>query len=118
MEIEKLAELPPDIEERLTPQLGNEWPRIADDLRCGRSELFSINGGESLAITRYETDLKELVLCAYQGKAVLDFARVMVEVAKKNGALSIRYHTRRKGMARLLAEFGAVETETIYTVTL
>ena len=57
-------------------------------------------------------------MCVYEGREVMAFARVLVAIAKKNGAKTLRYHTVRKGMGRLLADLGAVETETIYTVTL
>lgn len=119
MEIEKVEGLPPEYAKRIAPLVsGNEWLRLAEDIRLGQAELFSINAGESVAVTRFDTDIQELVVCAYEGRDVMDFARVMVEAGRKNGALTLKYHTKRKGMARLLSELGAVEVETVYLVNL
>jgi len=119
MEIEKIEGLPPEYAQRIAPHCSdNEWIRLADDIREGYAELFEIDGGDSVAVTRFETDIAELVVCAYVGREALEFAQMMCRIAKKNGAETLRYHTRRKGMGRLLADLGAIETETIYTVTL
>ena len=119
MEIRKIEGLPPALAERIAPHVpGNQWAGLADDIREGYAELFEINGGDSVAVTRFEVDLDELVVCVYEGREVMEFARVICRIAKKNGAQTLRYHTVRKGMARLLSDLGAVETETIYTVTL
>lgn len=119
MEIRKIEGIPPALAERIAPHCSdNEWIRLADDIREGYAELFEIDGGDSVAVTRLETDIAELVVCAYVGSKALEFAQMMCCIAKKNGAETMRYHTRRKGMGRLLADLGAVETETVYTVTL
>ena len=119
MRIRKIEGLPPHFAERIAPHVpANEWCRLADDIREGYAELFEIDGGDSVAVTRLETDIEELVVCAYQGRNAMEFARMICEIAKRNGAKTLRYHTRRKGMARLLADLGALETETVYTVTL
>ena len=119
MEIEKIEGLPPEFAQRIAPLCaGNEWLRMAEDIKRGIAELFSINAGESVAVTRFDTDICELVVLAYEGRNVMDFARVMVAAGKNNGARTIKYHTRRRGMARLLSQLGAVEVETVYVVNL
>ena len=91
---------------------------MAANLRSGGAELFSINGGESMAITRYESDVRELIVCFYEGRDVLKFGKMMFKVARKNGAETLRYHTRRCGLARLLSELGPVEVEYVYRFVL
>jgi len=119
MEIRKIEGLPPHLAERIAPHVPpNDWLRLADDIREGYAELFEIDGGDSVAVTRLEADIDELVLCAYVGSNALEFAQMMCKIAKKNGAKTLRYHTRRKGMARLLADLGALQIETVYQVTL
>ena len=119
MEIRKIEGLPPHLAERIAPHVpDNDWLRLADDIREGYAELFEIDGGDSVAVTRFEVDIDELVVCAYVGREVMEFAEMICKIARKNGAKTLRYHTRRKGMARLLSELGAIETETVYQVTL
>lgn len=119
MEIRKVEGLPPQFAQRIAPLVSdNEWPIIADQIRDGRAELFDVDHGESVAVTRIEADLDELVLCVYVGKNAVEFVRMMCVVAKRNGLATVRYHSTRTGMARLLKDIGAVVTETVYQVTL
>jgi hypothetical protein len=58
----------------------------------------------------------ELVIVACVGKGGIFMMQRCLEVAHGHGLLSVRFHTARPGMARLLKQFNPVELERVYKV--
>ena len=56
----------------------------------------------------------ELVVCCYKGEQLNAVTKVIMETAIKNGFGSIRYHTQRKGLNRLVQDLGFEFMESIY----
>ncbi len=116
MEIEKLETLSPEHAARLSPLFytAAEWRAVTNDLATERAELFSLNRGESLAVTFFDTTLNEIVVVAFVGRAVTQFGELIQAVAVNNGATAVRWHTRRPGLARLLKKWNPVDIQTVF----
>lgn len=85
------------------------------DIEAGRSEVWEIEGGESYAVTRYESDRPEFVICAYAGSRLREFFAHVHELCAARGVPSIRWHTLRPATARLLSVYRP-EVEYVYRV--
>ena len=89
---------------------------LRQQVESGVAELWEIDS-HSWMITRAEAwpDHKpELVICCYQGRDLTTIGKAIVASAKTQGFGSIRYHTRHKGLNRLLKPFEFEFLETIY----
>ena len=114
----KVNGLPPDVAQQIRPLFDDrEWPVVADEVMEGHIELFRIND-DSFALTRIETEINELVIVGYIGQRLTEFADAMIRLAKSNGIESIRFHSRRPGLARLIRKLSPQRLETVYRVTL
>ena len=88
--------------------LGDTMGEFTDDfrhqIRQGIAQLWRIEK-HSWMITRTETfthQAPELVVCCYKGKHLKKVTEAIVKTAKNNGFGSIRFHTQRQGMQRLI----------------
>ena len=89
---------------------------LREQVEQGVAELWQVED-HSWMITRTEKLLgrkPELVLCCYKGRDVKNVTRVIFQAAKEQGFGSIRYHTSRKGLNRLVKDLGFEYLETIY----
>ena len=89
---------------------------IVQMVERGVAELWRINGGESHLVTRIEGG--ELVVMCYQGRDAVGIALVVERAARRRGIQSVRFHTNRPALQRLLSRFGFVEIERVYQVRL
>jgi len=84
----------------------------------GFSQLWEINTpkGKSWMITRVESlgDQRELVICCYEGCDLKTVAPIIYKSAECQGFNSIRFHTQRKGLNRLVVDLGFIPYETVY----
>ena len=98
---------------------------VRDDLKPlqqqvnqGIAQLWQVDTekGQSWLITRVEqiNDQKELVVCCYKGCDVKTVTDVIYQCAVAQGFDSIRYHTQRQGLNRLVVHLGFTPYETIY----
>ncbi len=83
------------------------------------AQLWEINTdkGKSWMVSRAEVlynQSRELVICCYQGCDVKRVTQLVYDSAKQQGFDSIRYHTQRKGLNRLVVDLGFTPYETIY----
>ena len=117
MNVQRLIELTPRARYVLRGTL--DAPLEAD-VAAGRAQLWEINDGESFAVTRLEgapgMPLHELVVCAYAGRDVRAFAAMVVESARRQGVPSIRWHTRRPALARMLTAYRPELAEYVFRV--
>lgn len=116
MTLTKLAGLTDQAAERLAPLFNPPaWARVQADILTGRAELFRCPG-ETYAVLRVDDD--ELVVVAVTGRDAVPLFEVALAIAKRNGLAAVRWHTERKGLGRLLSQFGPLEVETVYRVML
>ncbi len=100
--------------------LGETMRDCEDLLRAqverGIAELWRV-GGHSWMITRTEyfpTRKPELVVCCYKGRGLKAATQIILDTAKKQGFSSVRFHTQRKGLNRLIQEADFQLMETVY----
>ncbi len=102
----------------LSHALRGDLPLLKAQVNRGIAQLWEIYSdyGKSWMISRVE-NLKgqhELVICCYQGCDLKNIAPLVVESAKRQGFASIRFHTHRKGLNRLIEDLGFDPYETVY----
>jgi hypothetical protein len=76
--------------------------------------LWSINGGESFMVVRREYE--SLVVVAYEGESLREAAPHIITAARNIGCTSIRFHTNRPAMLRLLREYNPQPVEYVCIV--
>ena len=89
---------------------------LREQVERGIAELWRVDD-HSWMITRTEhlpNRKPELVVCCYKGREINAVTQVIMEAAKQQGFGSIRYHTNRKGLNRLVQDLGFEYMETIY----
>lgn len=91
------------------------WPAIRDDILEERAQLFSCPH-DSYVVLRIEGS--ELVIVACVGSGGIAIMQRCMEIARANNLTSIRFHTARRGMQRLLKQFKPVELERVYRVNI
>ncbi|MBX2809957.1 MAG: hypothetical protein KTR20_15155 [Cellvibrionaceae bacterium] len=91
---------------------------LQDQVNSKVAQLWEMGSphGTSWMITRTEqlADKKELVICCYKGCDVNTVMQVVIDSAIEQGFDSIRYHTQRKGLNRLVSELNFKHLETVY----
>lgn len=93
---------------------------IRADVMSGAAAAWRINQGDAWMICRPEVfeDRRELVIMVFQGRGLRTVAPDIITLAKGAGYQSIRFHTQRPGMIRMLAAFGFIEAERVYKAEL
>lgn len=107
---------PPEADEALRVSMGDAAADIRAEVMAGVSDVWRI--GETWAVTRVERikSSAEMVIVCLEGKKSETATDVLYRVAQANGIGSIRFHTQRQSLARLVHRFGPVETERVYRV--
>lgn len=84
----------------------------------GEAEAWSVNDGALNLITRIETrpDRRELVVCCAKGEALDELIPVIESAAAKAECDTIRWHTKRKGLARYVDRYSSEPVEYVETV--
>lgn len=102
----------------LSHALRGDLPELKAQVTSGMAQLWEINSdqGKSWMISRVEINngLQELVICCYQGCDLKRVAPIIYESAERQGFASIRFHTQRKGLNRLIVDLGFTPYETVY----
>jgi hypothetical protein len=110
--IERIRNWTPELEEGLCYALGGDRDIIAAAVNAGRLEAFRLFGGEAYMVTRVERGT--ITVCCYQGARVREAAEWLFERKKQLGLGPVRFHTRRPGLARLLKGFGFEHKEHVF----
>jgi len=102
--------------EALGAALGSDGDAIAAEVATGESQLIRYPDGSRIVLRLEERigAATELVIVAGAGTDATGKARKLVEVADSRG-WSIRFHTRRPALGRLLGSLGFTEQERVYT---
>jgi len=98
--------------------LRGELSYFQDQVNQGVAQLWEIHSDHGLSwmISRVEMidDQQELVICCYQGCDLKHIAPVIYANAVRQGFASIRFHTQRQGLNRLIIDLGFTPYETVY----
>jgi len=95
---------------------GPDLPEILAEVEQGQAEAWRIDGGKAYMVTRIESGTQghELVVVCFEGRSLRQYAEHIIDKARAAGCGSIRYHTDRPGMGRMLERFGFEVAETVY----
>ncbi len=108
----KKISLSADVAKVLNPAFVDDAELITSQIKSGAVDLLSV--GNAFFVTRLED--KELVIVALAGENLAVAASEIFNAAQKVGCQSIRFHTKRKGLARMLKAFQPNYVETVYRI--
>ena len=103
--------------------LAGDLHTIKNQVLANICELWRV-GDNGYVITRFETDhKKELVLVAGEGfkaagNGYIESVKAFCNIAANAGAETVRIHTDKKGIGRMIKNIGFSEVETIYKLEL
>lgn len=105
----------PEFKEKLRYAMGGDEVEITRQILSGKAQAFDIDG--CYLVTRIDGKRwgDELVVMVAAGENVLTALKVLVEQCRKQGIKSIRFHTERPALQRLLKKvLNFEEVERIY----
>ncbi|HHJ14273.1 MAG TPA: hypothetical protein ENJ79_07830 [Gammaproteobacteria bacterium] len=92
---------------------------FARQIEAGIAQLWQVDDGFLIVRIEHAADhAPELVICALQGVAIDRVGPLLIEAGKRAGCGSIRMHTRRRGLGRMVRKFGMVLDEWVYSLRL
>lgn len=107
-----------EAEQALQPALLEDTAEIASQVKRGICELWRVDApGEGYVVTRlesYEAAQPQLCIVGGAGSGYVQTLPGFKEIARRNGAESVRVHTHRKGVCRWLENLGFTESERVY----
>ncbi|MBT3307954.1 MAG: hypothetical protein HOL04_11825 [Gammaproteobacteria bacterium] len=103
------------VEARIAPLLEPEaLAVIRTNVEQEHNRLWSFDQGKALLITWL--DGTELVIVAMEGEGVHEISKWVYAAAKKSGCSSVRFHTNRPALQRMVSEYGFTERERVYAM--
>ena len=96
--------------------MGDDRDRIVEAVTDGMAELWRVDNGAAYLVTGIDRD--ELVVMCCEGRGASEIADAVVAAARRRGLSSIRFHTRRPGLARLLSRYCTDPAEHVYRMQL
>lgn len=98
----------------LAPALGGDGEQIAAEVAAGTARLIRYPDGSRI-VARLERDASgaELVIVAGAGRDAPGKVAALVAEAERRG-WSVRFHTRRPALGRMLSRLGFSESERVY----
>jgi hypothetical protein len=114
------AVTPEVIAPRIARAAGGDLVEILEEIRQGNAEGLCINGGEAWMVTRIERTAqgRELVVMCLEGAGLDQLAPQIADLGRRLKVNSLRAHSARPGMGRMLARHGWQEVERVYRVVL
>jgi hypothetical protein len=91
---------------------GDAW--LLNAVVSGEAKAYQVDDWRSTWIVR--ADGAELVFCCVIGEDLEPALNIMWPLAIAQGFKTARFHTQRKGLARLLKHWGPTFTEYVYKV--
>lgn len=89
------------------------WERIKSDIERKIAQLFALPDDTYMVL---RIDRNELVCVALVGRNAIEVVETLIELAKTNQCDTVRFHTKRRGVPRLLKQFNPVQGETAYRI--
>ena len=105
-----------EIAPHVTQSLQGEEEFFSKEIETGKSQAWKFKNKNLWMITRSEG--VELVICCIEGQGLKDVASGIIEAAKSSGFESIRFHTKRPALGRMLESYGFKEQERIFNMGL
>ena len=93
---------------------GDNW--LVDAVAAGSAQAYEADDWKTIVVVRFDGD--ELVVCCAIGENLKTVLDAMIPKARAAGIKSVRFHTQRKGLARLLSDYGPTFYEYVYKVEL
>lgn len=90
----------------LLPALGVDINEIKQEVISGECMLFLVKPSKTWVVLRVEGN--ELVVVAMVGSGAITVSQALYDECVKQGMNSLRFHTKRPGLARLLKKFNPV----------
>ncbi len=102
--------------ERIREAAGEDLPIIAREIQTGQAQFLDCYG--CAFVLRAEGS--EMVTVCAEGKNLLKAVPLIIQKAKERGYKTIRFHTKRPALQRLLNKINvsAYEAERVYRVVL
>lgn len=115
MKLERIESLTPEIERSLAgvsdPLL--QFQGIIKDIQSGAVQLYKLENGSLLAICQENSDL---LVVAYVGMDAYVAAEISIDIARHASLKYVRFHTARKGLARLIKSFKPELIQQVYRI--
>ncbi|RPF11480.1 hypothetical protein EDB17_0111 [Vibrio crassostreae] len=84
-----------------------EFDFCCDAVKTKRASFYHLKGvGVSVRFVGFVTSDNDYLILAMTGKGLVKAAPCIIEAVKSQGYRSIKYHTVRRGMVRILERFG------------
>ncbi|CAK3434908.1 Acetyltransferase (GNAT) family protein [Vibrio crassostreae] len=88
-------------------QAKTEFEFCCDAVKNKRASFYHLKGvGVSVRFVGFVTNDNDYLILAMTGKGLVKAAPYIIEAVKSQGYRSIKYHTVRRGMVRILKRFG------------
>lgn len=84
----------------LVASIGVDGEALEVECNSGLAQCWKLQGGRAYMLVRIEN--KELVICCFEGSNLAKIAGFIISAAKSNGFKSIRFHTKRPALAKLI----------------
>lgn len=100
--------------------LGADAAEIGRQVREGFAQCYVADCGAHLVtrVEQIEAQAPELVIVAMQGRGVHAVAQPIIDSARAQGIGSIRFHTARPALGRMVRRWGFFELERVYRLDL
>lgn len=100
----------------LDDALGADAPLVFSEIASGVCALWELNRGQIYMVTRGEDD--QCVIVALAGCELHEVAPAIIDAVSASGFESLRFHTKRPGLGRMLERYGFSELERVYSLDL
>lgn len=97
-------------EKSLKKSIGNDLEFIKNQVKNKQAGLYSLFGKDFDLYIVIRIEELEMVIMCLEGRGLKKAESFILNLAKKAGCKSIRYHSNRKGLYRMLNNFKEVET--------
>lgn len=84
----------------LNQSLSGDDKGLRLECESGLAQCWKFKDGQAYMLARVED--KELVICCFEGRGLAEIASHIISAAKSNGFSSIRFHTKRPALAKLI----------------
>lgn len=101
--------------ETLAPAMGDDADIVIDEVNAGRAKMLAYDDGSRIVVRleQYATQAPELVIVAGAGEDAPGKVAALCDTADRWG-WSVRFHTKRPALGRMLARLGFHESERVY----
>lgn len=110
--MEKVTPLTPADTPLIRRAAAEDYELIVQMIKRGQVDFFSIN--QVALVTRLECD-QVVIMCA-EGRNVVPVIKQLAIMSRQRGYKSMRFHTKHRGLPRLLADLKPLEVERVYRI--